>query len=227
MAKSKSLSERAADDLYERIVVQKAFAPGARLPSEPELARILGISRTTLREAVHSLVAQGVLAVRRGRGTFVSEQLTQVGDFGLGSLSRMLGRLTDLYEMRSLFEPQAAMLACMRASEAEIENIAALAARVERLIALDGNWPDADQAFHEAIASASHNEFVIQLFPVIGSAVHEIMLVSGNKERLQEITIQDNRTLVEFLRLRDEQGVKAAMTVHILHIRHALKLREA
>ncbi len=227
MAKVKSLSERAADDLYERIIVQKEFAPGARLQSEPELARMLGVSRTTLREAIRYLVAQGILEVRRGRGTFVADDVSQVGDFGLGALSRMLGRLSDLYEMRSLFEPQTAMLACARASDAELENIAALAARVERLIASDGNWPDADQAFHEAIASASHNEFVIQLFPVIGSAVHEIMLVSGNKERLQEITIQDNRTIVEFLRLRDEQGVKAAMSVHILHLRHALKLRDA
>ena len=62
--KAKSLTERTAETLYDMIVVQNKFAPGEKLPNEIELASLLGVSRATLREAVRSLIAQGVLYVR-------------------------------------------------------------------------------------------------------------------------------------------------------------------
>ena len=66
----KSLSQQTADRLYTMIVVEHRLSPGEKLPSEVELARELGVSRTTLREALHVLVSQKILEARRGRGTF-------------------------------------------------------------------------------------------------------------------------------------------------------------
>ncbi len=66
----KNLSQQTAERLYTMIVVERRLAPGEKLPNELELSRELGVSRTTLREAIRTLAAQGVLAIQRGRGTF-------------------------------------------------------------------------------------------------------------------------------------------------------------
>lgn len=69
--KNQSLSQQTARRLYSLIAAEKRFAPGEKLPNELELSQEMGVSRATLREAIQALAAQGVLEVRRGRGTFV------------------------------------------------------------------------------------------------------------------------------------------------------------
>ena len=73
------LSERTADRLCELIMDERQFTPGSKLPNENELSEALHVSRTTLREAISFLVAQGVLEIRRGKGTFVTEICRQRG----------------------------------------------------------------------------------------------------------------------------------------------------
>ena len=77
--KKTKLSERTSDRLYEMIVDEGCYAPGSKLPNENELSGELGVSRTTLREAISFLVAQGVLEIRRGKGTFVASDLPAEG----------------------------------------------------------------------------------------------------------------------------------------------------
>ena len=79
--KKVKLSERTADRLYELIMDERQFAPGSKLPNENELSEALHVSRTTLREAISFLVAQQVLEIRRGKGTFVVENLPDSGEF--------------------------------------------------------------------------------------------------------------------------------------------------
>ena len=119
----KSLSQQTADRLYTMIVVEHRLSPGEKLPSEVELARELGVSRTTLREALHVLVSQKILEARRGRGTFVTDQAAQVNDYGFSHLDQVRGELKDLFELRAIFEPSAARLACLRATEEEMADI--------------------------------------------------------------------------------------------------------
>ena len=222
--KAKSLTERTAETLYDMIVVQTKFAPGEKLPNEIELASLLGVSRATLREAVRSLIAQGVLYVRRGRGTFISKELPKLGDFSIDSAEFMRVRLSDLYEIRLMFEPQCVMLACARAEDSELKAIEEQAKKINRLLRSGGNWPDADQEFHEMIGAASHNEFITRLFPIINSAVHEVMLISTNQKLLKDIVRSDNALIVEFMLKRDGDGASHAMSIHIRHMINALRL---
>lgn len=219
---NRSLSERTASELYSMIVLQKEFAPGQKLPNENDLSQSLGVSRTTLREAVRYLVAQGVLSVQRGRGTFISEDLSAFNKYDVAGLGR--ARLSDMYEIRLMFEPQCIMLACFRATEEELQAIFDQAQLVERLVREDGGWPDEDQRLHEMIAAASHNEFIIRLFPIINAAVTEAMAISDNTDALKNIVIYDNRDMCSFLRLRDGAGAKSAMNIHIRHVINTLGL---
>ena len=221
--KKAKLSEKTSDRLYEMIVDEHRYVPGSKLPNENELSGELGVSRTTLREAISFLAAQGVLEIRRGKGTFVAESLPAEG-LDLTALAGVRSRVRakDLFEMRLIFEPATVALACQRASDEELEQIRKKAERVERIAAEGGNWPLADQEFHWAIIRASHNEYMRRLYPIINSAVNEILQISQNRQQMQDIALRDNRLILEFLLRRDEAGARYAMSIHMKHLINTL-----
>ena len=88
--KSQSLSEQAADEILDIIVVKKQFKIGDKLPNETELSALLNVSRTTLREAIKMLVLQDIVEIKRGKGTFVKSD--EVDNFRLG---RFIGNEAD------------------------------------------------------------------------------------------------------------------------------------
>ena len=219
------LSEQTSDRLYEMIVDEHRYTPGSKLPNENELSGALQVSRTTLREAISFLVAQGVLEIRRGKGTFVAEELPASG-LDLTGLAGMRSRVRakDLFEMRLIFEPATVALACQRATDEELHQIWKKAQRVEQIAAEGGDWPLADQEFHWAIIKASHNEYMRRLYPIINSAVNEIMQISQNRQHMQDIALADNRLILDFLLQRDEAGASHAMSIHMKHLINTLKV---
>lgn len=222
----KSLSERTADRLYSMITAEQSLMPGEKLPNENLLSAELGVSRATLREAIRILAVQGVLNVQHGRGTFVSEKISN-DNLGFNTLDRAYMRLKDLYEMRLIFEPVCIALACQRASDNEIKEICDQGRKVIRSIKRRAAWADHDQLFHTLIVQASHNEFIIRLFPIINSAVHETMELGKDMSELQKITISDNESVIELLSRRDADGARSAMDLHMRHTIHALGLDKA
>ena len=107
MSKHLSKSQRLHEDLGRVIAVAK---PGERLPSEPELARRLQVSRATLREAMRTFETQGLIHRRQGSGTFVSHP-SQVIDSGLEmleSIDRNVNPALALHEMLSRLAAAAA-----------------------------------------------------------------------------------------------------------------------
>lgn len=218
------LSEQTSDRLYEMIVDDHLYPPGSKLPNENELSRTLDVSRTTLREAISFLVAQGILEIRRGKGTYVSEELPSVGlDMTALAGVRSRVRAKDLFEMRLIFEPATVALACQRATDDELRQIAKKADRVERVAAEGGDWPLADQEFHWAIIKASHNEYMRRLYPIINSAVNEILQITENRQHMQTIALSDNRIIMDFLIKRDEAGARHAMSIHMKHLINTLQ----
>ena len=213
----KSRAQQVAEQLYSRIVVEKGLRPGEKLPNEVDLAVELGVSRATLREAIRTLAAQGVLEVRRGKGTFVSETVEEMDDFGFSSLERIRGQLRDLFELRSIFEPRAAALACRRATEEELADILACGREVERCIRAGADRARADRAFHAAIVRGTHNEFLVRLLPLIDQAVSAALTAGEHQQQLAEDTCRDHALLMEFFRKRDGEGAGYAMAIHMRH----------
>ena len=218
------LSEQTADRLYTMIIDQGLYPAGSKLPNENELSHEMNVSRTTLREAISYLVTQGVLEIRRGKGTFVAKELPNKG-LDLTELADMRSRVraSDLFEMRLIFEPATVALACQRASDEELENIRRKAERMEQLSREGGDWPGADQEFHFAIIQASHNEYMRRLYPIINSAVDEILQISHNRKSMQDIAVADNKLILEFLLKRDEAGARHAMSIHMKHLINTLQ----
>ncbi len=175
------------------------------------------MSRATLREAIQSLTAQGVLEVRRGRGTFVSSRVEEIDDFGFSALEQVRGQLRDLFELRAIFEPQAAALACRRATGEELADILARGRDVEACIRAGADRTQADRAFHAAIVRAAHNEFMVRLLPIIDQAVETAIASGARREELAQATLRDHALLMEFFEKRDPEGAQHAMSIHMRH----------
>ena len=190
------LTDQTADRLLHMIDSNPAYPPGAKLPNEPRLCQLFGVSRTTLREAVRSLAAQGYVEVRRGSGTFVLDR-SPAPDIGLQRLECLRTRLRDLFEIRMMLEPQAARLACLRGTDEELQEIARRAECVAQAIREGKNFSQPEETIHNAL--------------------HEAWAALDVESLLAQPTLQDNELLMGFLRQRDEEGVQYAMAAHIRH----------
>ena len=223
MTRLPGLTDRVAGRLLEMIATDPAYTPGARLPGETRLCQLFGVSRTTLREAVRSLAARGYLEVRRGSGTFVLDRGAGA-DIDLSRLELAQVRLRDLFEIRMMIEPQAARLACIRGTDREIQEIARRAGAVAQAIQTGADFTDLEEAFHRAVAAAANNQFMEQLMPIIHNALHEAWAASAVTGCLAQLTLQDNRQLMDFFRRRDGEGAQHAMAAHIRHTINVLDL---
>ena len=114
-------------------------------------------------------------------------------------------------------EPQAARLACRRATETELEEILARGAEVEDCIRAGRDRTAADREFHTAIVRATHNEYMLRLLPLIHQAVATAVEAGEQQERLAADTLRDHALLLEFFRRRDGAGAEHAMAIHMAH----------
>lgn len=217
-----NLSQRTADILRKMIIEEQVYQFGDKLPNENELSAKMGISRTTMREAIRILQSEGILVVKRGAGTYVAEQLNQYarGTIDMADFSKMKVTLRDLYEARMIFEPETAALACMRATDEEIANILKLGEICQRNIMESPQGKEriaSESAFHGAIFQASHNEFLSSFIPVMNETIEKTIALNLNLDVVAEDAYKDHILIMKFLENRDAEGVKSAVTIHLHH----------
>ena len=149
------LTEVVAQQLLEAI---RVLPEGARVPSERELTRELGVGRSTLREALHGLALLGEIEIRHGQGVFVSKHSPDVRDFAALTAAIDRGVSRDLLEARKVIEVEVARLAGQRRTDSEINDLEAILKSHESCIA-KGQSPAAEgMRFHLAVGYAAHNE---------------------------------------------------------------------
>jgi GntR family transcriptional regulator, transcriptional repressor for pyruvate dehydrogenase complex len=210
--KHRSLVEDVIREL-ESGLTDGQFPLGSRLPSEPVLMQILGVGRSTLREAVGILEYQGVLEVRQGDGTYVralpgtSEPLRQ-------RLSR--ASVLEVYEARRGIELEISRLAAMRRTRQDIDAIqSALTKRNNAYDAEDWDtYVAADVEFHHAIAQASRSNVLIDIFHAFTSVLSEGLhrLVDDPIMRHDEDTGVFHEDLLRAIEVRDsDAAVHATM----------------
>ena len=222
--KNKMLSQSVADTILSMITIEKRFSAGDKLPNELDLSEELNVSRTTLREAIRILAAYDILEIRRGKGTYVAEKaLEQPQD--LEQLSSVKVNAKDLYEMRLIFEPEAAYLAAIRGTDAEIKRIIDYGKQIENEIKSGKDRTKDEHAFHKAIAQATHNEFMNKLMPILYQAISKGVVLSLQSDRAIQDTVTDHRMIMEFLEQRNAEGARNAMKIHIMHAMKELDIQ--
>ena len=217
-----NLAQKIAEELRNMILEEHIYQYGEKLPNENELSRHLGVSRTTLREGIRILASEGVLEVNRGRGTFVAEEVDQIVNsrIEIQDFSNMKITLRDLYEARMIFEPEAAALACKRATDEEIKQILALGEECQQQLLKNPEGTEriaSESAFHGAILKASHNDFLSQFMPMLTETIEKTISLKYNLTVVAEDAYKDHILIMKFLKMRDAQALKSAVTIHLHH----------
>jgi len=213
MARSKMLADSTAQRISKMIDEEGKFQPGDKLPNENEFSAELGVSRSTLREAIRILTTNGALEIQRGRGTFVTANAVVDAD----SLSDITSGLGDLFEMRLMFEPDCAYYAAQRATDEEIATICKWGEEVEQKILSGEDRTVEEQKFHESIANATHNSFVQQFMPIIFNAIKKGVVVLMKDGSVSSDNMNDDRLIMDFIKKRNAEGARTAMRLHIIH----------
>lgn len=150
-------------EILELRILEGSLKPGDTLPSERDLAMTLGVSRPSLREAIRALVSKGMLQTKHGGRTRVTDKLdSSFADNWQEMLFKHPNIQADMLEFRDMLEGQAAYYAAQRATDIDMLNLEVAYKKVS--MAYDTHelrqMVDADVAFHQAVAEASHNVLI-------------------------------------------------------------------
>ncbi len=222
MEEKSNLSQRTAEIIRRQIHDEHKYQYGQKLPNENELSEELGVSRTTLRESIRILVSEGILVVQRGKGTFVADKLERMAGerLAIHEFSDTKVTLRDLYETRMIFEPEAAALACLRASDEEVARILELGEECQNFLLRNPSGRErinSEIAFHSAIIEASHNVFLGQFMPMLTQTIEQTFALDYNLDVIAEDAYKDHIMIMNFLEKRDAQALKSAVTIHLHH----------
>lgn len=199
----RKLGDQVIQQLQEKISMGE-FNPGDKIPTEPELMSMLGVGRSTIREAVRVLMKAGLLEVRQGDGTYVLDRTTN-----LEPLEHRLRRATilEVYEVRRILELEIAKLAAQRRTEDDLAHMRESLNRRREARRIDDNraYVDSDLAFHLAIAAASKNGVLSDLYLSFSNVLRDALekLVSDRQLYQNQITIHEQ--LLDAIERKDEQ----------------------
>lgn len=221
----------AATAQIEDLIASGVLRQGAKLPSERELAEMLGISRPKLREALHVLEERGLVTTKHGEGTFVS---ALTGQAMMPALLALYGRhepaFFDYLEYRREQERFAAGLAAERATKADKARIKDILEKMQRAHN-DGNTDasrQADYALHSAIVDASQNATMIHMMSSIFELTRQSVFY--NREFLKTIDgsgkmlLEQHITLGEAIIAGEVEAARAAAGEHIDFVERSFRL---
>jgi GntR family transcriptional regulator, transcriptional repressor for pyruvate dehydrogenase complex len=206
-----------ADRVLE-LVREGVVTPGERLPTEPELARRFQVARSSVRSGLQRLQAQGVVAVERGRGWFVSASSSR--DAAELMQERMAARdfdIRDVMEVRIALEGAAAGMAAVRASAGQRDDILKLSKIDQAADSSDSAaLLAADEEFHTAVMDAASNDYLKALYAMVTPLVAEWRQHSFTSAHVHDRSALDHVQIATQIRRQDEIGARLAMTGHLL-----------
>jgi DNA-binding FadR family transcriptional regulator len=221
------LHERLVRALVRQIVAGE-LAPGAGLPTEPDLAQQFAVSRTVVREAVRLLVAKGLVSVKQGSGMRVAppdgwdyldplvvfERVRAGGD---GSL------LDELIEARRALEPEVAALAAARRTPADVDGLAATLKRMEDARDDPAAYGRLDEAFHAAVLAASRNRLLRAALRPVANVISVGLQIAAARPGVIESSLAGHRAISDAIAAGDAAAARAAMRRHLEQFEHDIR----
>jgi DNA-binding FadR family transcriptional regulator len=194
------------------------FPPGARLPSERELAVQLGVSRPSVREALIALEVEGKVEVRVGAGIFVAA----ARPVAVASPSTEGQGPFELLHARLLIEGEIAMEAARNARPEDLDEVREAVAEMQRRQRSGRNADEADRNFHIGIAKATQNSALVSvvrnLWDQGRGAIWKRMEHHFQTPELLAAVLRDHRAILVALEAKDARAARAAMRKHLEHV---------
>lgn len=203
--------------------------PGDRLPPERDLAKLLGVSRPTLRAGISSLAAVGVLQPRQGAGTFVVEAdgPPSLDSSPLRLMASLHGFATpEMFEARQSLEMAIAGLAAERATSDQMASMS------EELTGMFASRDEPEQflihdmRFHQAVAAASGNRILTALMNMVATILLEERSKTVRRAKDLKESADMHRNIYRAIRERDPEAARNAMRAHLVLAQKAQESEE-
>jgi GntR family transcriptional regulator, transcriptional repressor for pyruvate dehydrogenase complex len=214
----------------ERLIVQGVLTPGDALPSERDLAKQLGVSRPSLREALLVLESRSLVQARRGGGFGVTDVTgPTITDPLVHLLQRHPETIDDVLELRHGLECVAAYFAAIRATPADAKRLKEMSTAMKRRRAERDPFEDADldADFHMAVAEASHNVALVHVMRGIFNLMRSNMTRSREVlyRQADNILLLDDQhaAIVKAIIARDHDAARDAANLHLSFIQASLR----
>ena len=215
---SERLYERIVDQIEARIVAGD-LKVGDQLPAERELAEQFAVSRTAVREAIKALREKGMVEIRLGRGTFVTNSAAGAVRHSLGLLLKNEKGFVNLEEVREILEPEIAALAATRITEENILAMTEAVAIMDTALENVDIFVEADLDFHLALAEATQNPIIPSLMDSIIDLLRVQRKRTGNVEGGLARGQYHHKRILEAVIQRDSLAARQAMQAHLLQVR--------
>ena len=204
-------------EYFLSLIRQGVYQPNDKLPSLQEMARVLKVSKSTIREGLAALVARGVIDVRHGSGYFV-----RPSNFASTGSQDGLPDLGQVLSVRELLEVSAARLAALNRDETHLTGMAGC---VERMRTDD--WDEAinaDLEFHLLIAAASGNQVLDQVIGSLSTHTKATMKLSRAIAGTLDDLHQKHWELYRAIHDKDEKRASGLMKAHLRETAERMKV---
>lgn len=210
----------------KEMIVSSELTPGAKLPPEKDLAERLGLSRSSLREAVKALAVIRVLDVRQGDGTYVTsleprlllEAMSFVVDLHDND------SILELFAVRRILEPAASRLAARHATAELVQDLRELIGEVDEQAADVEALVEHDLRFHRGIADAAGNRYLASLIDSLSSQTVRARIWRGiTQQNAVDRTLREHSAMLSAIEAGDEQLAEALTLVHVSGVEEWLK----
>ena len=214
-----TLSQRIERTL-ENAIREKKLTVGSKLPTEREMCESFGVSRTALREALRRLSARGLITIQKGSGMYVSEIKIEDAIDTLNlyyDLKFDKNLLSQIIEVRSIFEPEIARLAALNRTIKDLDELSRNLAEFEECDPDNTQLEtDLDNKFHLAITKATQNPIIqITMEPIFSLLPRMRNYIYGNIEGEKAHTMKFHKDLLEAIRKQDGDRAHAIMKEHL------------
>lgn len=213
------LSEQLADTLALSIR-ERQLQPGQRLPPESALVKRFGVSRAVVREALSRLKTLGLIESRQGSGAFVKA----VAPAGLDALALSsdgsVAAVLQMVEVRRALEAESAGLAAVRRSPAALKQIRQALSAIDEAVRRGGDGVEEDVAFHEAIARAAENPYLLATLAYLNHFLLDATRVTRANEatraELEDEVRTEHAAIVAAIEARDPVAARLAGATHMV-----------
>src|SRR5262245_3270296 len=195
-----------AYELLRSAIATGKLKPGDRV-LESELAALLKMSRTPVREAIALLETDGLVSLDNALGKVVTKLDYQ--------------SVMELYAVREVLEATAAGLAARNASEIEIATLRNMLELKEQLIGDPGRLADHNRRFHEAIYYCSHNRYILKMLQYIQTAMMLLQPAGRSGTDRRNTALEEHRAIVNAIAAHDPNAAESTIRAHVRNAQQA------
>lgn len=195
-----------AYNLLRDAIATGKLKPGTRI-MESDLASLLNMSRTPVREAIAALEADGLISLDGPRGRIVTKLDYQA--------------VMELYAVREVLESTAAGLAARNASDMEILALRDMLELEAQILDDPGKLSDHNRRFHEAIYYCSHNRYIFKMLEYIQTGMLLLQPAGRTGKERRETALLEHRGIVDAIEARDSAAAESAIRLHVRRAQQA------